>query len=342
MSAARSRRRSWSRRCCCASPGAPSCAPGAGRRAMAPLLGVRRCAWSRSARSRSGPGASGARRRRRGAGGRRTRVFAALAVVLMRRRAACGCFGENDSGVRRPVDPSALLGLRGAGGGSAGPARARLGARPPAGHAAVLLLSGSPGRCTGSCSPTPSAAGLGGMERVTGEPPTERSRSAVGGAARAADLAAGALARAALAGSAFAVAPVRYLIRPGTAWAVIGPGTAARGSKCTDGYTAFCCEIEHGHNTCPPNTYVAGWWKCTDYRGHGLCHEQGVRYYLDCNRIPGTVFPGGCQCANGDCAHRRGRLQPLPLRAVQHADRRHDRGRVPAGDLPEPGDGPRD
>ncbi len=34
----------------------------------------------------------------------------------------------------------------------------------------------------------------------------------------------GAIARAALAGSAFAVAPVRYLIRPGTAWAVISPG----------------------------------------------------------------------------------------------------------------------
>jgi hypothetical protein len=114
----------------------------------------------------------------------------------------------------------------------------------------------------------------------------------------------GAVARAAVAGSAFAAAPLRYLLRPGTAWAVIGPRDCASG-KCTDGYTAFCCEIEHGLNTCPSGTYVAGWWKCTDYRGHGLCHDQGVRYYLDCNRIPGHIFPGGCQCANGDCGRRR-------------------------------------
>jgi hypothetical protein len=112
------------------------------------------------------------------------------------------------------------------------------------------------------------------------------------------------LSRAAVAGSAFAVAPLRYLLRPGTAWAVIGPGNCASG-LCTDGYTAFCCEIEQGHNRCPAGTYVAGWWKCTDYRGSGLCHAQGVRYYLDCNRIPGHTFPGGCQCAHGDCGRRR-------------------------------------
>ena len=109
-----------------------------------------------------------------------------------------------------------------------------------------------------------------------------------------------ALSRAALAGSAFAVAPVRYMIRPGTAWAVLRPENCGSG-LCTDGYTAFCCEIEHGNNRCPAGTYVAGWWKCTAYKGHGLCADAGVRYYIDCNRMPGTVFPGGCQCANGDC-----------------------------------------
>jgi hypothetical protein len=114
----------------------------------------------------------------------------------------------------------------------------------------------------------------------------------------------GALARAAVAGSAFAVAPVRYLVRPGTAWAVIQPTDCSSG-PCTDGYTAFCCEIEHGQNRCPAGTYVAGWWKCTSYQGGGQCHREGVRYYLDCNRIPGNVFPGGCQCANGDCGLRR-------------------------------------
>jgi hypothetical protein len=114
----------------------------------------------------------------------------------------------------------------------------------------------------------------------------------------------GAIARAALAGSAFAVAPMRYLLRPGTAWAVIQPGSCSSG-LCTDGYTAFCCEIEHGRNVCPPGAYVAGWWKCTNYQGAGLCHSEGVRYILDCNRIPGHAFPGGCQCANGDCGRRR-------------------------------------
>jgi hypothetical protein len=115
----------------------------------------------------------------------------------------------------------------------------------------------------------------------------------------------GALARAAVAGSAFAVAPLRYLVRPGTAWAVVGPGDCPPGAKCNDGYTAFCCEIQNGLNRCPANTYVAGWWKCTQYTGTHLCHEQGVRYYIDCNRIPGQVFPGGCQCAHGDCGQRR-------------------------------------
>ena len=114
----------------------------------------------------------------------------------------------------------------------------------------------------------------------------------------------GALSKAAVAGAAFAVAPVRYLIRPGTAWAVISPQNCPPGSKCTDGWTAFCCEIEHGDNVCPPNTYIAGWWKCTNYRGNGLCQPRGVRYYIDCNRMPGTVFPGGCQCAGGDCGNR--------------------------------------
>jgi hypothetical protein len=133
---------------------------------------------------------------------------------------------------------------------------------------------------------------------------SERIVAVVGGALERRISRRGALSRAAVAGSAFAVAPLRYLLRPGTAWAVIGPGDCTAG-KCTDGYTAFCCEIENGLNTCPAGTYVAGWWKCTDYRGSGLCHRDGARYYLDCNRIPGQIFPGGCQCARGECGRRR-------------------------------------
>ncbi|HEY5318315.1 MAG TPA: hypothetical protein VIJ20_10070 [Solirubrobacteraceae bacterium] len=111
-------------------------------------------------------------------------------------------------------------------------------------------------------------------------------------------------ARSAVAGAALAVAPVRYLLRPETAWAVLRSADCPGDSPCNDGYSAFCCEIQGGHNRCPTGTYVGGWWKCTDYQGGRLCHEEGVRYYLDCNRVPGVGFPGGCQCANGDCGSR--------------------------------------
>ena len=112
----------------------------------------------------------------------------------------------------------------------------------------------------------------------------------------------GFLARAALAGSAMVVAPLRYLWRPVSAWAVIGPGSCGSG-LCTDGYTAFCCEINQGKNVCPPGTFIAGWWMCTRYSGHGLCAAEGVRYYLDCNRLPSSS--ADCRCANGTCSERR-------------------------------------
>ncbi|HEY6522502.1 MAG TPA: MauE/DoxX family redox-associated membrane protein [Solirubrobacteraceae bacterium] len=113
-----------------------------------------------------------------------------------------------------------------------------------------------------------------------------------------------ALSRIAVAGSALAVAPVRYLLYPGTALGVVVPGRC-RDGLCTDGYTAFCCEIHQGLNTCPAGTFVGGWWMCTDYRGHQLCQGSGVRYYVDCNNLPGHPFPGGCRCADDDCSHRR-------------------------------------
>jgi hypothetical protein len=112
----------------------------------------------------------------------------------------------------------------------------------------------------------------------------------------------GLLGRAALAGSAMAVAPLRYLVRPLSAWAVLDPGSCADG-LCTDGYTAFCCEINDGHNVCPSNTYIGGWWMCTRYSGSGLCAAEGVRYYMDCNHLPGTS--ADCRCANDTCAERR-------------------------------------
>jgi len=109
------------------------------------------------------------------------------------------------------------------------------------------------------------------------------------------------LIRSAVAGSALAVAPLRFLLRPETAMAVIvRPGQCASG-LCASGWTEFCCTIDNGQNICPPYTFVGGWWKCTDYRGHRLCSDEGVRYYIDCNRRPGHATPGGCRCANSDC-----------------------------------------
>jgi len=112
------------------------------------------------------------------------------------------------------------------------------------------------------------------------------------------------LVRIALAGSALCVAPVRYLLYPGSAMAVIVPSICG-GGECTDGYTAFCCEIDKGLNECPSGTFPGGWWMCTDYRGRQLCAGQGVRYYVDCNALPGHPFPGGCVCANNSCEDRR-------------------------------------
>lgn len=112
------------------------------------------------------------------------------------------------------------------------------------------------------------------------------------------------LQRIAVAGSALAVAPLRYLLYPGTALAVITPGQCG-GGRCTDGFTAFCCQIDGGANTCPAGTFAGGWWMCTDYAGRRLCAEQGVRYYVDCNALPGREHHEGCHCAGGSCDNRR-------------------------------------
>ena len=113
------------------------------------------------------------------------------------------------------------------------------------------------------------------------------------------------LGRTTLAAAAFAVAPLRFLLRPESAWAIIGPRDCSGGSLCNDGYTEFCCSINHGQNTCPPHTFIGGWWKCTYYAGKRLCSDQNVRYYVDCNINPGHSIPGRCHCAAGDCNQRR-------------------------------------
>src|SRR2546425_12708556 len=107
------------------------------------------------------------------------------------------------------------------------------------------------------------------------------------------------LTRAAVAASALAVAPVRYLTRPVSAETLITCSDCSPGSLCCAGYTAFCCQLPGGTNTrCPPGAFVGGWWKCTNYAGSGLCDSTNVRYYLDCNELPGHSCQE--QCARGN------------------------------------------
>ena len=101
--------------------------------------------------------------------------------------------------------------------------------------------------------------------------------------------------RAAVVGSAVAADPLGYVMKPGTAYAsVCGPG-----SKCSDGWSVFCCTINQGANTCPDSSYVAGWWKVDS---SAFCLGS-ARYYIDCNRRPGKTC--NCRCNTTGCDHRR-------------------------------------
>ncbi len=118
------------------------------------------------------------------------------------------------------------------------------------------------------------------------------------------------LVKTAVIGAALATNPMRYLLRPGTAYAAVcGPG-----ADCGSGWTVFCCSINGGSNTCPPNTVPAGWWK-TD--GSAFCGGR-PRYILDCNAMCGGCGCGqggicdagchpdwGCHCGSGSCDQRR-------------------------------------
>jgi hypothetical protein len=113
------------------------------------------------------------------------------------------------------------------------------------------------------------------------------------------------LTRVALFGSAMAVAPVRFLLRPETALGVITANcpqpNGCTSGLCTDGYSSFCCTIT-GSNSCPANTAPGGWWHAcvpTSY-----C-PNGTRYYIDC---VGTACPfdcSACHCYGNSCSNRR-------------------------------------
>ena len=249
--------------------------------------------------------------------------FAGLTLPARAAGAACGCFGAGErAGVADPVAAERRAGAVCAGCAVAGAACARLDPRAAGRERDRVGIGHRGGGVRDRARLLRAAAPVAILESGVspGGPARRRAgRRCSSGAPRAA----GVLARAAVAGSAFAVAPVRYLVRPGTAWAVIGPGDCGAGASATTATRRSAARSSTGSNTCPENTYVAGWWKCTDYQGSGLCHGQGYRYYLDCNRRPGARLPRAAASApTGDCNERRRRLQPLPLRAVQHPGRR--------------------
>jgi len=100
------------------------------------------------------------------------------------------------------------------------------------------------------------------------------------------------LTRTAMVGSALAVGPIDFLLKPGTAYAYVC-GT------CSDGWTAFCCTINGGKNVCPPNSFVAGWWKADNA---AYCCGA-ARYIIDCNATCPTKC--SCRCAGDSCDGRR-------------------------------------
>jgi hypothetical protein len=125
------------------------------------------------------------------------------------------------------------------------------------------------------------------------------------------------LTRTALVGTAMSVAPLRYILRPGTAYGAVcgclGQECPCGALCCADGYAEFCCTINKGINACPAGTFSGGWWKAD-----GSTYCNGPRYYIDCiaecSRCTngcdrGHFCPGcdtlTCGCALGDCGNRR-------------------------------------
>jgi hypothetical protein len=104
----------------------------------------------------------------------------------------------------------------------------------------------------------------------------------------------------AMVGSAVAVSGCMVATQPGTPYTHI---TDCPGGLCSDGYTEFCCVINDGVNSCPPDSFAGGWWRA-DFSS--WCN--GTRYYIDCMQYccgPRTGyqnFCAGCQecrCADG-------------------------------------------
>ena len=146
----------------------------------------------------------------------------------------------------------------------------------------------------------------------------------------------GFLVRAGVVGSALAVDPTGYVLRPGTAYAAVcGPG-----ASCSSGWTVFCATVNKGVNACPPGSIAAGWWKMDGASlcgGSGPLHHRLQRHLLavqhgrhragDLRQVL-PVVPLHLR-AEQQLRPAPGLLQRLPLRPVQHPGPAGRRGAVP-------------
>ncbi|MDQ6837938.1 MAG: hypothetical protein M3137_06270 [Actinomycetota bacterium] len=104
------------------------------------------------------------------------------------------------------------------------------------------------------------------------------------------------LTRSVVVGSALAISPWDFAVRPASAYAAVC-GTDA---SCAAGYSVFCCTINNGANLCPPGSFAGGWWKAD---GSGFCCG-GPRYYVDCNAACGSGWTCGCERSSATCDNR--------------------------------------
>lgn len=105
----------------------------------------------------------------------------------------------------------------------------------------------------------------------------------------------GFLVGAAVAGAALAVNPWGFLVRNASAYDAVCGSAAA----CSDGYSVFCCTINNNLNSCPPDSFIGGWWKAD---ASSFCGGS-ARYYIDCNAYRDGAWK--CSCASGTCDSRR-------------------------------------
>jgi hypothetical protein len=106
------------------------------------------------------------------------------------------------------------------------------------------------------------------------------------------------LVRMTVVGSALTIAPLRYLLRPGNAWANNSNCTTCTMGEClTSPNSTFCCSLSGGSNACPSGTDACGWWQCCVPT---LYCSSGTRYFVDCCD-PNCGSP---HCANGHCDSR--------------------------------------